>query len=146
MGLYYTILALMQEYGNWFWVVEDEAKRRGESASTGGGGGRWVWVPSEDGLPQGSPLSVMQAALGGVRCVLLARRAMDEFNRLEREAPEEADPGVKEAVYRMAACAAEAVAMLDDATFVARMLALCEAFKAYVVACADMTPIHADSV
>ncbi len=37
----------------------------------------------------------------------------------------------------MAACAAEAVAMLDDATFVARMLTLCEAFKAYVMACAD---------
>ncbi len=28
-------------------------------------------------------------------------------------------------------------AMLDDATFVARMLALCEAFKAYVMVCAD---------
>eukprot|EP01043_Picozoa_sp_COSAG02_P081891 COSAG02_NODE_20239_length_841_cov_2.105121_1_plen_72_part_00 len=37
----------------------------------------------------------------------------------------------------MAACAADATAMLDDATFVARMLALCEAFKAYVMVCAD---------
>ena len=129
--------AFMQEYGNWFWV-EGEAEAVGQGvakADRGGGQGRWEWIESAEGLPQGSPLSCFGAALGGVRCVLAAQEAMDGVYGLDRAGLDTASDVEKEACHRLASAASAAVAMLDDASFVARMRALCAAYTAYTAVC-----------
>ena len=70
--------------------------------------GTWKAVKSEEGLQQGSPLACFAAALGGVKCILAARNAMDEFHALSREAPATMSDQQKEAVYKLAATASEA--------------------------------------
>ncbi len=82
----YYEMAYLQDHGSWFWLAEkDEGPQKKEvQADRGGGEGRWVWVPAEDGFRQGSPLSCMLAALAGVKCVRAAQQAMDQFYGLER--------------------------------------------------------------
>ena len=62
--------AYMQEYSNWFWVegAAEGAKEGEAKAERGGSQGRWAKVASEEGMPQGSPLSCFSAALRAV-CV-----------------------------------------------------------------------------
>jgi hypothetical protein len=83
------------EHGNWFWLVEDvvaeeegpantpetvgQRQDKEDRAERGGAVGRWVWIPAEDGMRQGAPLSCMLVALVGVRCVLAAQ--MLEWHR-----------------------------------------------------------------
>eukprot|EP01043_Picozoa_sp_COSAG02_P028307 COSAG02_NODE_1711_length_11223_cov_5.622348_6_plen_99_part_00 len=89
-----------------------------------------MWVPAEDGFRQGSPLSCMLAALAGVKCVRAAQQTMDQFYGLERglDGGDTGDATVQtpehieqmRVVHDLAARASEAVAMLDDASFVQR--------------------------
>ena len=125
---------LMEEYVNWFWV-ESDAKEGDSTPQRGGSVGTWKEVKSEEGLQQGSPLACFAAALGGVKCILAARKAMDEFHALSREAPATMPDQQKEAVYKLAATASEATAYLDDAALLSKMAALCKAHLAYVKVC-----------
>ena len=72
----YCDMALMQDYSNWFWVEETD-RTEGTTPSRGGSNGKWVPVPSNEGVPQGSPLSCLLAAIGLLKCVLAARKEMD---------------------------------------------------------------------
>ena len=104
-----------------------------------------VWVPADDGFRQGSPLSCMLAALACVKCVMAAQKAMDDFHSLQRTSGGAVNGGqtvrtaesLKEErrLHELAAAASEAIAMLDDASFVARVRALCGAYAAYTKAC-----------
>ena len=124
----------MEEYVNWFWV-ESDAKEGDNTPQRGGSVGTWKAVKSEEGLQQGSPLACFAAALGGVKCILAARKAMDDFHALSREAPATMSDQQKEAVYKLAATASEATAYLDDAALLSKMAALCKAHLAYVKVC-----------
>ena len=82
-----------------------------------------MWIPADDGLRQGAPLSCVLAALTGVKCVRAARDAMDTYHCLaDSREPADAitDPKVREEIYARAAQSSEAVAMLDDASLLAR--------------------------
>ena len=125
---------LMEEYVNWFWV-ESDAKEGDSTPQRGGSVGTWKAVESEEGLQQGSPLACFAAALSGVKCILAARKAMDEFHALSREAPATMSDQQKEAVYKLAATASEATAYLDYAALLSKMAALCKAHLAYVKVC-----------
>ena len=97
--------------------------------------GSWRAVKSCEGLQQGSPLACFAAAVGGVRCILAARKAMDDYHALSREASPAMSEEQRESLYKLAATASEATAYLDDAALLSKMAALCKANTAYVRVC-----------
>eukprot|EP01043_Picozoa_sp_COSAG02_P075551 COSAG02_NODE_15632_length_1152_cov_1.052182_1_plen_171_part_00 len=117
---YYEMAYLGEEgeHGSWFWLEEEEMEEGEEPAQRvqrGGAVGKWVWIPANDGLRQGAPLSCMLAALAGVKCVLVAREAMDGHHQLMWETPASVlDLKVIEEVHAFAANSAEATAMLVE--------------------------------
>ena len=67
--------------------------------------------------------------------MMSAQAAMDGVHGLQREGLDSMSDAEKETIHRLASAASGAIAMLDDASFVAHMQALCAAYKAYTAMC-----------
>ena len=81
----YLDMAYGEESGLWFKLdassngMGDGDEDMSEEQRTG-----WRRLRSRAGVHQGRPLSCFLAALGLVKCLLAAQRAMDEFHAMER--------------------------------------------------------------
>ena len=114
----YAYMAYFGDYINWFRVVEADTTGLGEGgagaavdgvdASSEGTGGRrklteqarWRAIVSAAGVRQGGPLSCFFAALGLVRCLLAARKAIDDYNGVVRVPAVRAAPRRHNDVHR----------------------------------------------
>jgi hypothetical protein len=114
LAAYYD-MAYMGEHGSWFWLVDEEnvkeetGGQKTDAPDRGGACGKWVWIPADDGLRQGAPLSCVLAALTGVKCVRAARDAMDAYHCLaDSREPSDmvTDPKTREEVYARAKASA----------------------------------------
>ena len=90
----------------------------------------WRRLRSRAGVHQGRPLSCFLAALGLVKCLLAAQRAMDNFHAMERY-PEGVSDADKAKARELAEKMGAVTSYLDDATFVSSVSALCIAYRAY---------------
>jgi hypothetical protein len=81
----YLDMAYGEESGLWFKLdassngMGDGGEDMSEEQRTG-----WRRLRSRAGVHQGRPLSCFLAALGLVKCLLAAQRAMDNFHAMER--------------------------------------------------------------
>ena len=152
----YVYMAYFGDYINWFRVVEADTTGLGAGAegeaddgadvrSEGAGGqrklteqARWRAILSAAGVRQGGPLSCFLAALGLVKPMLAARKAIDDYNGVVRVPA----PGAvvsaadRKAMAERASRLGEVVGYLDDGSFSARPGALACAHEAYSDACA----------
>ena len=90
----------------------------------------WARLASELGVHQGRPLSCFLAAVGLVKCLQAAQKAIDDFNGVDRF-PEGVSDEEKAAAWELAEGYGAVSAYLDDASFLASVQALCVAYDAY---------------
>jgi hypothetical protein len=125
--------------------VEGAAVDGADASSEGAGGrrklteqARWRAILSAAGVRQGGPLSCFFAALGLVKALLAARKAIDDYNGVVRvpESGAVVSAVDRKAMAEQASRQGEVVAYLDDASFCARPEALACAHVAYREECA----------
>eukprot|EP01046_Picozoa_sp_COSAG06_P086898 COSAG06_NODE_33448_length_489_cov_3.223077_2_plen_123_part_01 len=110
-------MAYGEESGLWFKLdassngMGDGDEDMSEEQRTG-----WRRLRSRAGVHQGRPLSCFLAALGLVKCLLAAQRAMDNFHAMERY-PEGVSDADKAKARELAEKMGAVTSYLDDATF-----------------------------